>query len=191
MLYSLFLILILCKLNCGPTPEQKRQKQRHRIQNINFLYSVIYLPNEERNAHLRRNCDKPNALDTEVGRTPILGSYGDLLTTGCFFNKVAQGFIYDAATNNAITVETISASQAFLCKCNSLTTNIFTWERSVVQKTNPVGIITSRIFNRDDRGYSNNSQLVYQTHYKIQDNLFCIPWNCGFNEYRYQFLKIR
>lgn len=184
-IYSLIMvILILLFTSCIITSDEKEKKRYERNQNFQFLYFVFYLPAEAAKARERKNCDQPNAIFTEFGQ---IGA-----PSGCFTNKVSQGFIYDASTNQAIISDTASAGQSFLCKCSTVTYfNPFLWERGAVIDNPPIGVSTSKIFYSYDSGHTNNDALVYKTHYNQPDNLYCIPGNCGFSEYKYQFLKIR
>lgn len=146
-----------------------------------FYILNTYLPEQSARAQRQVQCSQPNAIYTAFGGSII----------GCISNKVTQGFIYDSTTGQSIVLDSLSPGQSLICKCNSGSTNHFSWERGAIQDNPPSGITTSRIFNSYDSGHTINDALVYKTHYSQPDNLYCIPGNCGFSEYRYQLLKIR
>ena len=164
-------------LNCKGSPLSTKEKPDYAL-GWNFIYWAIIKPEQDRQA----KCALPNAILTTIGRSS---------SVGCINGKVLQGFIYDASNGLPITVDTLSPGQSFLCKCNSDSNTSFIWERGVVQENPPPGTMTSKIFRSLDAGHTNNDALIYKTHYNQTDNLYCIPFNCGFSEWKYQFLKIR
>jgi len=179
MLYKLIIIsyILLFAISCTGSPLSTKEKPDYGL-GWNFIFWAIIKPEQDRQA----KCAQPNAILTTIG---------GISTVGCINGKVLQGFIYDASTLQAVTLDTLSPGQSFLCKCNSETTTSFIWERGVVQENPPPGTITSKIFRSLDAGHTNTDALVYKTHYNQTDNLYCIPANCGFIEWKYQFLKIR
>lgn len=179
LFFTACLIILIEFGGCNqlPPPFHKDGPANPDSATFSFYYFLVIYPQQQRQI----SCSQPNAIFTTFG--------GSLV--GCISGKVTQGLIYDASTNQAITVDTISPSQSFLCKCNAATSSHFSWERGAIQDNPPSGITTSKIFNSYDSGHTINDALVYKTHYNQPDNLYCIPGNCGFSEYKYQFLKIR
>jgi len=168
--------ILFFAISCQGSPLSTKEKPDYAL-GWNYIFWAIIKPEQDRLA----KCAQPNAILTTFG--------GSLV--GCINGKVLQGFIYNASTNQAVTEDTVSPGQSFLCKCNASASSHFSWERGVIRDNPLPGINTFKIFNSYDTGHTVNDALEYKTHYNQTDNLYCFPANCGFSEWKYQFLKIK
>jgi hypothetical protein len=168
-----------------PPPFHKGTPENPDSATISFYYFLVIYPQQQRQAQARENCDQPNAIDTEFARS-------SLQPFGCITTKVIDGFIFDATTKLAVSTDTVSPGQSFLCKCNNVNSvNSFFWERGIANDKPELVTRTIKLLRSLDPGNTNLDLLIFRTHYTDRDNLYCFPTNCGFNEYKYQFLKIR
>ncbi len=170
----LILLIVFYLLRCHANDEPGRTN-RYTV----IYYSLfVYFPEQER----KRQCSQPNAIEFSYVANDGSKVY-------CLNQKVSQGLIYDANTNLAITADTLSPGQSFLCKCPPEFNGGAWYRGNKVEDNPPNGVaITFIQFNNS----KNNMPLQYLTNYNQIDNIYCIS-QCSAtdNTAKYQFLKIR